>query len=1611
MRNNEVILGIEGLRPPLRVGAETPRNITPLPTSENFNLDIFYQNEINDLEISRCHIEANVWKPVLDRIAKVERFRTVISTPLSLPVNLKENQFQLITGKIFNELYKFEAQVCGVKNIESFEKLSNYIESNTVKHDKAYVDLKKDTTIQNKQKIILKWQDKGWYSNEDLSCIDYSTREVTFYKNKKFRIGFENIPNLVKFVTKDNNPVEITKNLSKLGIEIDQYAFWSGNYIKSLKNLYSAPYAGEVIKNAQAISYWKNDRYDYLDLTETVNLLTKIAHNPNYKTEFSVEKNKKINLLSKGLLADVGEKEYSYLSTIVENPDYLEFTAYIINLCKQYSYDYVPILENLKFLDENNFIKPILELNRLGISLEKIDSYQFGNVDYPSLKSLFDNDVNRNKDINVVRQEVGEYLKKSLQNPEIINLLNNSQNKDFVGLISHIRGYPVTIDDLSVINKLFGNNLEKKQNAILVLKSICKKDKINEDYSIKFIYETSLNTNFVNALKNPEFISFFDKFKSLGVTLSQFDISFIDSSKVLDVFNNPILKEGLKKESTQKIIKLFKGNFNLNNCEYYINLGNNPKAIKIIKCLDKYGINPFYGLDGEQEMINFLSKNEEAFKKFNSVEVRKFAKRLNKEFRWNLEISEIIDFIKFYENGDLQKKLFDAKNYDYIKKVMPSGFSFVSLDKWLNLDESKRQLMLDLISKINFYPESDPNKVENNFEIINLLSTDINFKNKLFSKKIIEKFKLLRSNFGVSVYDINHLTSVIQTSDEFIPFVTEFSNKYRYAFDYNDVAILNDLSKNKQQFFDLLDLLNLQGYRFKTGDIYEIATLLPFIDRIPETLKNLKDVLSYNFKITDCEYIVFAVNQDCSVSELTDIKNIFEKYKEKPSDEFKIKLLKDVRLIKNNELVITKLEENKYKFSINNLGKIRGLLEYQDKDSVFDGFNLLNKYYQLSFNPEYFLDYSKFIKIQDIDSKINDVITLFPYSILIHSHNFKIYTSLKGDLNLYNKSIDILGNEYFKNIRDARNRIDKFIKKISDREISDDEIAKIFNLSTKATELDQISHKYLIALEISKGVEVLDWHSQFLQTQNINQANKFLTKSIVNLSIPLIYSNLESSLLESKKKELTNTASKNNNFGEILEINCRALGIYKQKYKTGSKGFNELSKAIQIAIELNLESDSNNTYHQKRIDLSKHQFERIFEGISEDKKSEIMGKWMDLSTKNNISTTGGIVTEQEDTITRLNNIREIVRNDLSIHLGQLIFTKINNFENENNVNRIYEINEDQVKIYKEFLIAGGGQIPQDIPILYRKVKNIIRDYQQIIKGGYQSSEDLSSLGKKIGTYQGVADCLKSIYKLGSISEENYKMKIGYVNQIDNYSGKFSSALKKLKLLDVERLSTDVNVRALENEVLYDFEKLKTTLIEENISQQTVFQIESVDNFLDLAKAPEMTGSCQRLTEITGFNHAAYSRILDGSNEMINVSEIKNGYKNRVARSFIELSKIKIAQDSDPQLAVLVDRLYTNSQYYSFGMNFSIKMIDHLIDRFIDQPEISILFGQDTFPLNSKAVSQIESRGYKINKVSGEYFINESNVKLSKYYDSLGGENNVVLPHWKKFNSFYLIEKN
>jgi hypothetical protein len=407
-----------------------------------------------------------------------------------------------------------------------------------------------------------------------------------------------------------------------------------------------------------------------------------------------------------------------------------------------------------------------------------------------------------------------------------------------------------------------------------------------------------------------------------------------------------------------------------------------------------------------------------------------------------------------------------------------------------------------------------------------------------------------------------------------------------------------------------------------------------------------------------------------------------------------------------------------------------------------------------------------------------------------------------------------------------------------------------------------------------------------------------------------------------------------------------------------------------------------------------------------------MNTWLDLSSVRRMSISGTRIIAEEAILDRLNRIKDTVNTDLSIHLQELFTLRVKQLEQLVELGEDGGLESELLFMFKNYLLNSEGEIRQDVLSVFRSVRTYIRQVRQDLKNPEIPREEKARLGKSLGSYQAASDVLESLYRIGTISKDRFEVRNDYLTEIEKHIGELSSALKKLRIVDPDKRSSDEDTRMLEEEVILDFGRLESVLSEENIVQQVSCVTNTTVDFNILAKAPEMTKSCQRLTEETGYNQAAYSRLLDGINEMVQIYELKNGEANLLARSFIELSKIRIDQDDDydPRLAVLIDREYINNQYKYFGSQFSDEMMLHMVDRISSSPELSLIFSGGRFSTNTRLEERLRDRGYRVREISGEYFINESNVRLVKYYDSLGGSRSVDKPYWQSFANFYILEK-
>ncbi|HPA25439.1 MAG TPA: hypothetical protein PLK76_01625 [bacterium] len=1575
---------------------------------------------------------------------------------------------RLIMDKIHRQTLFMQARIEGMRNLDRFQELADYLESTVYERESKDVNVPIGLSDEQKKKVIEDWKAKGWNGEVDdfYENTDSKYAGLTLTRSVPLRLGREHVRLMKDLVSVDNNPRELAEGLRKIGFEFSDFMLKSPDEMRQLGKFFTAPHAKEALELAQDISRWGSDWFandgSYGKTVEVgqIEFLAKLAQNPDPKTVFPLEVIKRVNTLAAALNMRVGVAEIGQLQTIMNNPDYLEFVAYLNNLGgSDSSYrERIPVFENIIALDQAGLLKPVVELYRSGVSLESTDRYYYL-FSHPSLRKLFDSYEATSKP-QEVRREVVQYLQEILAQPKVKAFLNDAPRREFVRLLGELRGYPLIVEELSSLDKMFGEGLARGEEAIVVLKCLRGSNQDGQEYNLDLntLSAVTSDARVMEAFTNEEFPKFVEALESrAGYRPSKDDIYFQGSSILAEVFNNPTVRAGLVQDATTKVIKALGGQINLHNPEYYIRLGNNPNMVQTINALRDMGCKLFdYFSLPSAETLEAIANDPSAITKLKSPELKSLAIRLTKEFKWVASHSETSNLLALYDDKGLQQKLFNPENVDYIKKVRPHGLALSDVRSILDLDSARRDLIVKLVGQFSFSLDFSFLRSTEQQEMLDRLVQNDNLRRKLFSKQTQGVFNRLKTDFGYYRLEIRDIDTIVRAPSDFPDFIGELEKKYRYSFKSKDLMPLLQLAANKEGFNDLLDMLCNHGYQFGIEDITYISQLIPyaqklpilfstvnqilsseeiylegskvaeqyvfnvwdipyllqleaFIDRLPAIVTTLGEVMEYKFNVRDSDQLAFIIAGGYTKEQLAGLKQIHDKYKDQDSDECNINSIRNLEFIQDNEDTIARLESYNYKFRLQHAPQLRSLLESPNKEVILQTLDILRDNFSFAYNPNISQYYVKLAQIPDIEDKLREARASIVKEDLMQENNFKLFVALRADAGLYNHARKFLSDVYFRNIRDAQNRLAQFNNRMLSEAIPEEVLVKIFSVSGKATELDRIALKYGITAEIARVAQNVDWYGPLLQTNNFQEANEAMTSMMIDLAIPVVYSGLQDEELDAKKNKLIELAGKEKEFDDILEIACRSVGVFGQKYSNKGQDFDILMGAIRQSLELNLERNPK-VYAQKRAELSSHQFDRIFEGMPDDARERVMKIWLDLSPRRRLRVSGDVITVEEATLSRLNRIRDILHTDLSVHLQELFITKVKELEAAIEREETNGSRAEQFAIYKKYLMTPEGLMRKDILMMYRSVEKFIRNAQEALKNPETPKEEKGKLGKILGTYEAVSDSLKALYRLGTISEKRYEARRNYLKEIEKHIGEFSGALKRLKILDPDSRSTDVNTRALEEEVLLDFGKLKGAMAEENASGQIVFETESTVNFNDLAKAPEMTQSCQRLTEVTGLNHAAYSRLLDGSNEMIDIYEMRNGEKNRLSRSFIELSKVKLTGEDQARLAVLIDRQYVNPQYQNFTYQFSNEMMLHMLDRLSADPELSLVFDSNRFAVNSDVQEVLRARGYKLRKISEEYFVNESNVRLTKYYDSFGGLNNVAQPAWEFFDGFCIIEK-
>lgn len=1567
------------------------------------DLGVFYKTELDRSKAEQSTSQQRTWETLAKRAAETEpwywqeAYEGYKPRQVSVAVRLRRQALSL------------QARVEGIRDINQFQQLVDYFESTVTERESVYLKLPKGLSEERKKQEREKWAAKGYTSNHYFSEHDKYT-SFSPERQVPLRLKREQIKTLKGLISSINNPVEIAEGLRKIGFHFSKYTFSSEGQVAKLAQLFSSPHAREALQAAQRIRHWNDEWFSDADRGYSskgaevgqIDFLIQLAQSPDPLSMLPDDIAQKINVISGAMKQRVGVPEIERFKTIASNPDYLELASIVSQYERSYYREGVPTFENMQALGQAGVLKPLVALRHAGIAIGD-----------DSLKTLFDSYEARDKP-QEVQQQVIVQLKEQLSDPDIQEFMQDPIKKEFVGLLANISGHPIRVDELKSLDILFGAGLSKRSEAIYLIKLLYESDEIKYKPDLSLISGIIHNSSALQAFTDQDFPRFLEDLQTKGgFRPSNYDLYFNGNSKIVGVFANPEIRAGLTRDSTLEVIKaLHPGGreVDLYKPEYYIRLGQNPNVVRAIGLLKDLGCQ--FGSSSylpDVDMLESIANSPDSQTKLASPEMKNLASKLREEFRWETRSYEIPRLLELYDDKDLQQQLFIQDNLEFVKKMRPHGLSLSEAKSLLMIDPPTRNLLVQLSDRFGYLPYFGWNGTMNNQETLQRLLTDSQLRDRLFSENTQQLINKLRS---ISYYRFNpeQVEILINLPSEFPDFIGELKSKYNYYFREDDLRLLSKLYGDKENLYKMLDGLVNSGYALDLKDLDKLTPLVDLADKLPTLLADLKDVIGYKFNPNDTQLLATLAGGNFSKERLISLKGLFERYKNQWDGEFGLRWVQRVSVLENSEGVIRQLEENTgHKFTLDDTESLRFLVNAPDKEKVFAVLGVLQSKFSMQFQMANMSLYVSLSNIPDLGRKLDEAAMALPPGELNNTNNLRLFASLGGEVGLYNHAQKLISDDYFRGIRDAQNRIGQFMSSIYRGEISDTAVARVFAVSTKATELDRLALKLGINAEIARAANREDWYTSLLQASNFQEANEGLTRLMTELALPVVYADLQGEEFTQKQNTLVELASKDREFGDILEICCRSVGVYGKKYPNRGIEFTTLMGAIRQSLDLNLERNPR-AYLQRRTELSVHQFDRIFEGFPQDVRDRIMQTWLDLSSKRRLRVSGEVITAEEATLSRLNRIKDLVQTDLSVHLQALFMAKIGELETAMGRGETNGPGAEQLIIYKQYLLTPEGVIRQDIPRMYRAIETFVRSGQQALKNPNTPKEEKAKLGKSLGTYQAISDSLKALYRLGTISEERYKARRDYLNELDKNIGEFSGALKRLRILDPERRSTDVNMRALEDEVLLDLGKLRGTMSEENVAGQTIFETESTVAFRDLARAPEMTQSCQRLTEVTGYNQAAYSRLIDGSNEMIDVYELRNGEKNRLARSFIELSRINIAGEEQPRLAVLIDREYVNPQYQNFGSQFSTEMLAHMLDRISGTPEVSLLFDSYRIAPTQAIEELLRQRGYQLRQVSGEYFINESNVKLAKYYDSMGGVVNVAQSSIRQFGNYNIIER-
>ncbi|MFH1392063.1 MAG: hypothetical protein ABIG90_00045 [bacterium] len=1583
--------------------------------------------------------------------------------PSPKPAMTIEKQKLLDTKRGFLEsqkdkLRELSFKLKGIKKAEELICLVNYLEENIVKTGHNYIKVAESET----EKKMAEYQERG-YRVEKVHYYDESESKIRIEKDIPYKFLIKDAKKIAQLLEQPNDPVEILEKLKRIGFHIDNFDL--KHRLKDLQSLVASPEVGELLKKLEQTGI-----KGFYGLETDTNKFLNLALDDSKKNILTPETQKELSLIAKTLNRPLNLQEIDDCLILAKDKNCLELLLSLKGRLDDYDLKNRPILKNLRWLQEEKLVEPIMRLFSLNIyfPVEKMFSY-----DAESLEGA--------------KKAIKE-LRINLEKPELQEFLENKDLLDFTNKLSLIAGRKISLQELDKYKEL------QQYPETLALFELLREWPIEiADYQWGSRFDDILgllkDKEKLSILIKPEFGEFVRNLgEQLGYKMEFYDFQYEHCSIIKLFQDSEIHKQLFSKEEKELIDYL--GGFYINKQDSYKKLLKTPNILPILQKTEKiFGYH--HGKTGKvdegvKDLIN-LAESEELQKELFGAETKNFFDRLAKEFDYKFSpwLPEIVKLKNLAQDNDFQKRLFAKANQEFIKKSA-GGFGLEDLELLTNLEQELRPLIAKLVDNFGYKVQAYSWQHNDKSILQNLLANQ-ELQNQLFSNKRVVLIKQIMAD---SLYHLKlqNIEALVKLPLNFSGFLKELSLATGYSFAIKDLEQLGKFGEHKENLFELLAGFRKSNisYQFSILDTDNLIEMTQYpTEKIIEKITFYSQVVpdpKSQFHPSGFKYFQCLIEKDYELEEIKDLMQIYNQYKSQDIGEFSSILIpfliefrenKDIILQASKE--ITELlgrEINPLKEAVllkeiveNNLlptlqflqthGNIQSSWRQIDKLKEFrtnpNYQNIIEQYkifYQKMINRPFNLGetewYEKLAGIENLEKKLElfadrhgELVNKLPEKELKQRTNlrainkasflqdqvFKLFIACQADPEKFFNIYYSLDDPYFREGKDAQANLQKFLQRFEAGNYPDDIFIKIMTSSKEAKNVKRLLLKIMALENVQDAADPsqkINW--DFLeQTQKYNEIFQKANKVFIEKVGQLFFED------EKTKEEIRDKIEKllleDEQFEDDFRVMIDSVGIYAQKYSKTSETFNELMRAIRQALELDFVRDPEE-YKQERFKRSKEQFDRIFEQLPKINRQETEEKWLDTSLAIRDSLDQTSVTQKQTLKNKLNEIRTTFETEILPDLTFLFQEKLKNLEDLIQTgDKKAELFKARLEIFQKYLVDEKGDARTDIVDMFRVLAQDIRSGEKILKSKNAEQEKKKKVSKNLGIIKSLKDVLKGIYKLSAIKPDKLDIKTDYAVEIDEVVDLLSGSLHKLAIVDKEKKEAANIGSNLEIDLRDHLNHLQEVIKEEDHPKKIKIQTQFATDFNNLARCPELTGSCQRLTEVTNFNEAAYSRILDGINELIDLWEVKTTKNSkgkatatkhqRLARCFTELAPIKI-EDKEPRLAILLDRIYTHPEYSTFQHKFAENIIKLALERFQNQKEISIFFSPSQFSDYQELIKSLaEEYGYRFLETENiNYFVNESHLKISqgKYYDAHGGLHNTSTSYYDAMGSGYILEK-